>query len=235
MSAPFLANRAGLVWLGLVGVLTPTPLASCGVRSGPPVRAPEADLECRNSSHCRLSGDCVAGEGGTCVPGDDADCRRSEFCEKHGLCFKTGSFCAAKVDADCRASTDCVYAGKCHLADEECEAASEADCLASDVCTEKGYCHYYEGKCLVFGDDDCRRSRSCIEDGRCTAVPQEVLDGGGCKGPGPPHLVSGGFSGCFSYCGVAADADCRQSTACTEEGRCTARGGECVAGATGRQ
>lgn len=94
----------------------PVAVASADASSAPCTKTED----CPRSCLCRDLGRCAKGSGGTCVVGDDDDCRASRVCKLVGHCTAAQGECVAATDADCRASDVCENGGKCTAREGRC-------------------------------------------------------------------------------------------------------------------
>jgi hypothetical protein len=82
-----LGSLVGLFVLALVG----------GCDEGPVKTKASSQAECVASKACSLHGQCTFRRStGTCIVGSDADCARSNVCQKLNRCKKVGETCGAE-------------------------------------------------------------------------------------------------------------------------------------------
>jgi hypothetical protein len=214
------------------------------------------DDHCAHTPGCLLSGACSA-VNGACVTAKDSDCAKTPSCASLGHCGVIDGACKATKDAHCVRSNVCVASplgrckasngdcvtsdeacsrmewcartGECHAVRDDssfrsCAATVDADCVQSALCRDEGRCTASAGGCIATRDEGC-------ENGACTKLPSESARAprsaqdceASCRKAGKCAIVAGGT------CVAATDADCRQSTECLTEARCTAKAGVCVA------
>ena len=143
-----------------------------------------------------------------CAAASERDCADSDICKTSGICGFVEGKCVARNDADCRGSEQCQERGMCHFdADLQppCGAGSDEDCAASSRCRQLGACTARLRKCVV-ADGDCRTSQACIVHGRCSEHTYDAA----------------------TRCVAGSNADCKDSTDCTDRGLCLAKDGVCI-------
>ncbi|MBW2524236.1 MAG: hypothetical protein JRI23_08680 [Deltaproteobacteria bacterium] len=200
------------------------------------------DDDCRRSSWCRTEGTCsldpklLAEEKHPCVATRDEDCAKSELCPKEGTCAATNGKCRPTEDEHCASSDRCRVDGGCAVARGGCFAMKAEHCEQASKCREEGGCVFAQLQCYTpsFMRERCRRwAHGCESDGKCTPVGDGTID---CKVGGDADCRrstactrEGRCTAVGGRCAVASDADCRLGEVCTRLGRCSARGGKCVA------
>ena len=92
----------------------------------------------------------------------------------------------------------------CTAVNGDCAVNSDEDCKRSGLCASVGRCDSKSGKCVASSDEHCRSSDTCKESHLCIFKGAECVD--------PAYTV---------------DRECVNQ--CSSEGRCTLRGGKCVA------
>ena len=165
---------------------------------------------------------------------------------------------SALPQRDCRGAPECIEKGACTLHDGACVALSNNDCAAAVACREDGLCSALDGQCQAAGDIDCRGSKACEDAGRCAAkggrcfAPPASTSTTAAAERRPPRATKPAPAGCpncashgrcvraatttASYnagdCIATSTAQCRRSTVCKTDGRCSvgATTGACRAG-----
>lgn len=123
-------------------------------------------------------------------------------------------------EAQCRSDPSCARSGNCTAVlgfflkgGFECRATWDTDCQASQLCKTHGFCELRGGRCeFLRTDATCKSLPQCKEEGRCSANP---------------HLPG-------NACEAVTVADCEQSRACLESGRCFPYGTWCRANDSAR-
>jgi hypothetical protein len=122
-------------------------------------------------------------------------------CKIVGLCGwdEKNKKCIARSQEDCSNCRACKHNGICtFMPGGYCGGTNDEDCSKSIDCKDRGLCALGGGgatTCAARNDKDCAPSTNCKKSGDCTAI------GGFCR----PDKV----------------ADCKQSDACKDDGRCS--------------
>ena len=110
---------------------------------------------------------------------------------------------------ECEKWKECKTHGKCGAVDWACAPTTLAHCGGSTECKEYKRCGLGKGKhgprCITT-DAACKMSPDCAAWGRCAAF-----------------TATDGYP---SACGPGSDEDCKNSTTCKDNERCTYKKGE---------
>lgn len=194
--------------------------------------------DCVQSTLCLQQGFCSVVQG-KCGIQEDSDCRKSKRCSDFGECHAqevtlagkaTGEkICVALSQQDCDQNCKDAKEGCIFVLSRQSCLSGKAHCKDTEQCRTTGQCTWSkdEKKCIVASDDDCENSLACKDAKRCKAY------GGQCIGGAPDPCSE--RADCFQKglcaskdsnnlgktCVPFDDADCKASTICKEEGKCT--------------
>ncbi len=157
---------------------------------------------------------------GLCLPGSKEHCANSTACRRFGKCTYIPHRCTfgAKESNECDAPrgsegvNPCRDFGKCTAFSGECRASNDADCQKGSICSQFGLCGAEGGDCMATKVGFCENTKGCAEEARCC-----------------PSRRWGSFAW-FPICKICPYQEdaCKNSLACSREGRCTERNGKCV-------
>jgi hypothetical protein len=217
---------------------------------------PTEAAHCQESTTCADGGRCELRHGAcqteAFAAALDAVCSAHELCED-GTCAAMGtrSGCDLPLAEDelgsagqtvtrppatakaqkpriCALTEGCQKRGDCQLLNhdyhyESCKPGRDADCEQSEACKRSGACGVISEErwrgggaptlCAPTRAEHCPQARICKEEGLCATIKTSRGSAGA-----PPS----------KECMATSDAHCRQSQACTNEQRCTARSGGCI-------
>ena len=155
-----------------------------------------------------------------------------EGCQERGKCVAEmvgdSTSCKATTDAQCASSELCRDTGRCKAVKGSCRKAARSpdECRAWSGCQTDGECSLNNGICVVGGADDCTNSTGCLERGTCGFYAPGVT--------GDPYLSPARGKALLALidpldllCRPLSNADCRRSTGCTEEAKCSLQYGYC--------
>jgi hypothetical protein len=172
--------------------------------------------DCYSSDACKDEGRCAA-NAGICIVRKHWNCVRSKLCKQEGKCVHRNGECVIGTVKDCKESKECEKHGHCSLVNNRCVAGNKDDCYSSQNCKRFGQCTLEQGACVVGSNADCNGLRICERFGWCSRIVESFRIKGTNQNISEP-----------ARCGVANSADCKRSNHCKNEGRCTAKGTDCV-------
>ncbi len=191
----------------------------------PPEPAGKCEEECRKHGRCVEVPD---GRRTKCVATSDAGCAASDECRNEGHCKAVDEWCRATSDAQCAASVLCRDTGRCTAAKGSCRkgAATAEECRTWNGCANDGECSLHDGICVVGSPEDCANSTRCRKAGACGFHLPGTTDN--------PFLTPSQIQTEISEadprrfrCKALKSDHCEQSSACTEEARCSLKYGTC--------
>jgi hypothetical protein len=147
--------------------------------------------------------------------GCDTDhCKKSPECTETGKCTTTKEGgCTAASNEDCKLGDACKKTGMCTAKDGACTAASDEDCKGSENCKSAGLCQMHGGACVDLAKDfhpacadTCRKNGRCVQQTGANCVALSV-----------------------HHCLRSTEDTPEEESACRQFGKCTVKGGECVA------
>lgn len=171
----------------------------------------EPSPSCTSNSECGGIDTCIGGycrapatTGGTCDPGDDADCLNNHDCVS-GICLRVdGQSCANNIEC-----VNVCISGNCtppSTTGGPCDDLDPQDCESGNTCTN-GACLLQDGQSGCNADTDC--VHTCIA-GICGP---RVGAGEACDSPGD---CSGGLQCTGGFCRLQNGESCNANTECVQ-------------------